>query len=546
MESRYDLIVVGGGIYGAALLWAATLRGLSAILVEKGDFSGATSANSLKTIHGGIRYLQNLDLPRIRESVVERRTLMQIAPHLIHPMPCLTPTYGRLRESRLLYGIAFGLYDMLSADRNRGAAPDKKIPSGRLLSLSQCREKIPGLDSNHATGGAVWHDAQAYDSERLVLSFLLSARERGAKALNYVEMTESIVRSDRIIGIKGHDLVTGETLEIMGAVVVNTTGPWINEVDKKLHLGVPDEPIAFARAVNLVIPRTISDHAFALRGDTEVRGRVNQSRLFFFAPWRDTTMIGTWYFPERQASDHGTLSEAELQSCVQDIQSVYQTAGISGEDVSFIHLGRVPLNGRKASDEKLNLMRHYRLVDHGRRGGPAGAYSVMGVKYTTARDVAEKTLDLISRRSGIKLGPPLSRSTPLMGGEITHFQSYLEERLRHNRLDLPPKAVTHLVKSYGTRFETIETLSLADKELQAFVPGSDDTIKGAVTYSLRNEFTQSLSDLVLRRTGLGSRRKPKQETLDYCTGTMAEALGWGQAQMEAEQAALLQSYESVR
>lgn len=545
IQSRYDLIIVGGGIYGAALLWAATLRGLSAILIEKGDFSGGTSANSLKTIHGGIRYLQNLDLPRIRESVVERRTLMQIAPHLIHPLPCVTPTYGRLKESRWLYAAAFRIYDVLSADRNRGAAPDKEIPSGALLSLSECQKLIPGLDANHATGGAAWHDAQAYDSERLVLSFVMSARERGAEALNYVEMTEWIVRNNRVIGVKGQDLITGRTLEIMGGVTVNSTGPWINEVDEKLHDGTRGERFAFARAVNIVIPRKISAHAFALRGGTEVPGKVKQNRLFFFAPWRDTTLIGTWYFPEGVSSEAASLSEAEFKSCIGDIQSVYGAAEISGDEVTFVHLGRVPLKSRNDHRTELPLSRHYRLIDHGRQGGPSGAYSVLGVKYTTARDVAEKTLEFISRRNGIKLGPPLSRSTALYGGEMPHFKSYLEERLRLNRLALPPQAVTHLVKSYGTGYEKIEKLCLRDEGLQAFVPGSDDTVKGAVIYSLRNEFTRSLSDLVLRRTGLGSRGKPKKEAIDYCTQAMGRALEWSKARAEAEQAALLRTYTQV-
>ena len=132
-NNKYDLIIVGGGIYGATLLWEATSRDLSAILVEKGDFCGGTSANSLKIIHGGLRYLQNLDIKRMRQSIAERKRLMKIAPHLVHPLAFVTPTYSDLSKSKSAFWLALKLNELVSFDCNFGMDEDKKIPAGKIL-----------------------------------------------------------------------------------------------------------------------------------------------------------------------------------------------------------------------------------------------------------------------------------------------------------------------------------------------------------------------------------------------------------------------------
>ena len=161
---KYDLIIIGGGIYGACVAWDATLRGLSVALVEKADFGHATSANSLKTIHGGLRYLQQLDIKRMRESIRERRTLMRIAPHLVHPLPCLMPTYGHLTKGRAVMALALKVNDLVSFDRNRLEDPQKHLPKGRVISRQECLQLLPNIVREGLTGGAVWHDAQVYNS----------------------------------------------------------------------------------------------------------------------------------------------------------------------------------------------------------------------------------------------------------------------------------------------------------------------------------------------------------------------------------------------
>ena len=175
----YDLIIIGGGIHGLSAAWDAALRGLKVALIEQGDFGGATSANSFKIVHGGLRYLQHLNFKRMRMSIGERSHLMRLAPHLVSPLPFLVPCYGHGIKGPEALRAALAVNDMVSADRNKHLDPAVHLPGGHLLSREGCLEQFPGLMANGLTGAAVFYDGQMYDSERLCLEFALSASDAG-------------------------------------------------------------------------------------------------------------------------------------------------------------------------------------------------------------------------------------------------------------------------------------------------------------------------------------------------------------------------------
>ena len=231
-DRELDLLVVGGGVYGAAIAWDAALRGLSVALIEKNDFGSGTSFNNLKTIHGGIRYLQHADFTRMRESVRERRNLMRIAPHLVHPLPFLVPTYsGSVLKSRTAMRVALFVNDLVSWDRNRIDDPQKRLPAGRALGRDECLELAPGIAPENLTGGVLWHDAQMHNSDRLTLSFVLSAAEQGAAVANFVEATELVRRGPRVTGVRARDVIEGTGgLELRAKLVVNAAGPWVDRI----------------------------------------------------------------------------------------------------------------------------------------------------------------------------------------------------------------------------------------------------------------------------------------------------------------------------
>src|SRR4030042_265055 len=229
-SKQFDLLVVGGGIYGAFAAWDAALRGLSVALVEKRDFAGATSANSLKIVHGGLRYLQNADIHRMRESVRERTNLMRIAPHLIHPLPFMIPTHGLGKKSRLAMSMALRFTELISKDINCLSDPQKHIPEGHIVSRDVCRKFIQGISDEGLSGGAIWYDCQIYNSERLIISILRSAASEGAELANYLEVKRFLIQSGRATGVEVEDRITGDRFEIRSRCILNACGPWTSHI----------------------------------------------------------------------------------------------------------------------------------------------------------------------------------------------------------------------------------------------------------------------------------------------------------------------------
>ncbi|MEJ2748354.1 MAG: FAD-dependent oxidoreductase [Anaerolineae bacterium] len=214
-NQEFDLVVVGGGIFGVAAAWDATLRGLSVALIEQGDFGQATSANHFKVVHGGIRYLQHGDVYRIRESSAERSAFLRTAPHLVRPFPFVIPTYGHGMKSKEAMKIALLLYDLFTFDRNRGIKDERNhVPSGHTISRQECRAMFPDLDPTGLTGAAIFHDGQMYNPPRLTLAFVQSAAAAGAVVANYVQATGFLRQGNQVYGVTAVDKLSSEELEI--------------------------------------------------------------------------------------------------------------------------------------------------------------------------------------------------------------------------------------------------------------------------------------------------------------------------------------------
>src|SRR5574338_600542 len=222
--TTHDVIVVGGGIQGVWIAWDAALRGLSVALLERDDFGAATSANSLRIVHGGLRYLARGDLPRMRESIRERAALLRVAPSLVEPLPVLIPTVGAGTQSRMAMGAALRLNDLGSFDRNRGLRPDRRLPRGRLVAADECRRLFPAFPPS--SGGALWYDARLSHPERLTLAIARAAAGRGAAVANYCRVERLVSDGGRVRGVVATDLEAGGELEIRGRTVVIAAGPW--------------------------------------------------------------------------------------------------------------------------------------------------------------------------------------------------------------------------------------------------------------------------------------------------------------------------------
>jgi glycerol-3-phosphate dehydrogenase len=290
-NQTFDVVVIGGGIHGAIAAWDATLRGLSVALIDRGDFGSATSQNSLKIVHGGLRYLQDGNLARIRTMARERSTWMRIAPHLVHPLKCLTPTRVKFSRNRLALGVALTANDLLSFDRNRPSDPEKHLTKGKLITQVELADILPGYDVSTSTGAAVWHDAQIYNTERLLLEFLLSAVRAGAEVANYVEAIGFLQQGNRITGVRARDVQSSQVFEVQSKVIVNCAGAWLDNVLNKVSIS---SEYGTSVAMNILVDQVWTGVAAGLPS-RPASGRPPQ--ILFFVPWRNKTMIGTWHIP---------------------------------------------------------------------------------------------------------------------------------------------------------------------------------------------------------------------------------------------------------
>lgn len=393
--TEHDLIIIGAGIYGVMLALEAGKRGKRALLLEKDDFGGATSRNHLRTVHGGLRYLQSLDVPRFYESVPERRWFMANFPALVHVLPCLMPLYGRglMRPGIMRAGLL--LNDILSIGRNRGLPAGGRLPMGRVIGRDATRQLFPQVDRRGLKGAALWYDAAMPEHQRLLLELLRWAGDLGATALNYVEADHLLLRNGRVRGVVAADRETGQNLEFRAPVVINAAGPGCRELAKKFD---QDHPSLLRRRLLLfnILFRTqaLSEYALAL---------VPPSRpghTYFVHNWQGRLLAGTGEVLLADDDREPLPRPADIAGFIADLNDAVPDLSLGKNDIEWVYSGVLPASasGKLAAREV--------ILDHGKRQGPAGLFSVSGVKYTTSRRVAEKTMKKVFPGSRAKKSLP--------------------------------------------------------------------------------------------------------------------------------------------
>lgn len=543
----YDLIVVGGGITGANIAWDAALRGLRVALLEKQDFGAATSANSLKTVHGGLRYLQDGNLRLVRKMIRERQALLRVAPHLVHPLPVMMPTYSnKLMRSKFVLGTAVKLNDLVSLDRNVGMDPARALPNGRILSRRQTLDMLPGLDDANLSGSVLWYDAQMVNTERLLLAFVQAAAETGAQIANYVGVTGFLREGSRITGVRATDELTGAPLELRGQMVVNAAGPWVDELLADLDAAPVIPKFPLSTAMNLVTRQIIPDHAVGLTGryrqplpDGSVETR---SRVLFVAPWRSYSIVGTLHAPYNGRPDDRWVTERMIRDFLAEINEAYPGAHLRREDVYQVHRGFLPM-APDGDPTTVNLIREGQVTDHLAESGIDGLVTAVGVKYTTGRYLAEKTVDLVFKKMKRPSPDCQTRQRPVYGGRIRSIDAYHAAAVSQWPVEMPPYQLERLLRNYGSAHRQLLTYMVEDPERRQPVTSETAVTQAEVIHAVRAEMAQRLSDVVLRRTEMGSAGPPSPETLDACAQLMAAEMGWDKVRVHQEMDRVWAAYE---
>ena len=397
-SKAFDVIVIGAGIHGACVARDAALRGFSVAIIDRGDFCGQTSHNSLKTIHGGIRYIQHLNFSRTIESIKEQSIWLKTAPHLVAPLRFVMPTYGYgLRGPQAMF-VGIQLYRAFGLGRNIDIRKDRHIDPGRVVGSRAVNRIVPDLPDKGASGAALWDDAQVAFADRAVLEVLFDAVTAGASAAAYAEVTRLVRTNMRVTGVQVQDGRTGETFEIAGRVVVNAAGPWVGEVVENSDLDGLTAPLT--KSMNIVTRKPARNYALSIQSEQSSDSKVGKTkRLFFEIPWLGCAMYGTTHVPAPAQTTANTVDDqdAEIRSFIQELNDAWPSLDLTLDDVCYCYQGYTPAtesgSGRSRSHESV-------IVDHVEKNALEGLVSVIGVKWTTGRLVAERTVDLVCKKLG--------------------------------------------------------------------------------------------------------------------------------------------------
>lgn len=543
-QKEFDVVIIGAGMFGACAAWEASHRGLSVALIDKGDFCNATSANHFKMVHGGIRYLQHADIYRLRESSRERSAFLRVAPHLVSPLPILIPTYGHGMKGKEILGIGMTAYDLITADRNTGINDDdKKIPNCRFISKDKTLEIFPGIKRNNLTGAAIFSDAQMYNPPRLALSFIRSAVETGAEAANYMEVTGFILKRDKVCGVKAHDLINNINIEIRAKTVLNTVGPWAYDLLKKgAGISLNKMP-AFSRDAAFVIKRSPEANlalATTLKTKDEDSIVDRGGRHLFIVPWldRNVTLIGVWHIVWGGSKDRVYLNEDELEGFIDEVNEAYPAIDLSMDEVSMVNTGLTLFGESTPGSTRMSFGKRSIFIDHQKTHSVDGLITVIGVRATIARGMAEKAVDVISKKLNINAAESKSERIPVYGGNIGHFKEFLAAAENENP-GINSDTMLALTRNYGSEYHGVLRYAENNSELAGTV-GNSNTLKAEVVHSIREEMAQNLQDIVFRRTNLCTAGNPGVNVISECADIAAKELKWTESRKEKEVSVVLQ------
>jgi len=527
---RFDVLVLGGGVYGLTIACDAAERGLSVALIERDDFGCGASFNHLRTIHGGLRYLQSLDIGRARESVRERRTIARIAPHAVKPLPFALPLYRSFTRGKLAMRLGFCLDRLVSVGRNRGVPASHRLPGGRVYSRGSAIQHFPGLKRQALTGAAVWYDYLTVEPDRLTFSWAKAGAGHGAVLVNHMEAVELLKEGGRVAGARARDTIGARTIDVSARVTVNATGA---ALDRLL------EPIGAATRTPMIKTMNLVTRRDA--GEESLGGRSPSGRYLFMVPWRERALFGTWEAGRVSDACDTAVSDSEVAAFVGELNHAFPALDLTFADITLVHRGVVPAAVRGG---KAGLEGHDQIRDHAAEG-TEGLVSVAGTKYTTARAVAERVTDLLMQK--LQRAPVTCRTatTLLPGGGTRDVGLAIAEARREYDEGLPTDTIPHLIAAYGSQYGDVLNLTTARPELKARVARNSPVIGAELVLAARSEMAVTLADAMIRRTPVGALGYPGDDAVSRGADLVGAEHRWSEDRKRAEIAAMKSFYWKV-
>ena len=502
-DRLFDLIVIGGGVTGAGVARDAALRGLSCLLLEKGDFCSGVSSKSTRLIHGGLRYLANFEMDLVAESLRERAILRSLAPHLIHPVPILIPIYKHDAHGRAVMSVGIHLYDLLSHE--------KDIPHYFTSGSARTLEFEPRLNREGLKGSALFYDHQIMMPERLVIENIISARESGAAVLNYC-CAEKIEETDSGVMVRARDTLSGSTFTFRSRVLVNAAGPWVDRVRRAG--GIDQKNIIYpTKGIHLVLPKLSEQALFVSSRD---------GRMFFIIPLDDYSLIGTTDTKYDGDLDEVHADEDDINYLLSECRRILPGLTITKKAVLYTYAGVRPLAFSGTSESKIS--RKHRVISEGRYGR---LITIAGGKFTTYRSMAKDTVDAVCRVLGVRLRC-VTDAAPFPGALPAGYAEYMKDAVRElsAKYKMYAGTVRHLIQLYGARAEKVLELAGDDLSLKKRISPESNDIYAQVSYSVKEEGAKTVSDVLLRRMHLGITASRGVRSAGAIARLAGKGLGW--------------------
>lgn len=509
-QREFDVLVIGGGVTGSGAALDAATRGLSVALVEQRDFASGTSSRSSKLMHGGVRYLEQMDFQLVREALKERElALTRLAPHLVKPVPILYPLSHRGWE-RPYVTAGLTLYDTMGGARS--------VPGHKQLSRNGALRLVPALRKEALTGALLYYDGQM-DDARHTLTVARTAAAYGATVLNSAQVVELTRAGERITGAVVEDIETGARTTVKASVVVNCTGVWTDAI-QTLAGGRGRFNVRASKGVHIVIARDRinSEVGLILRTETSV---------LFVLPWGTHWIIGTtdtdWTFDLA----HPAASQADIDYLLEQVNSVL-THPVTHADIQGVYAGLRPL--LSGEDEQTSQLSR----EHAVARPQPGLISIAGGKYTTYRVMAADAIDAAREDIGPGVADSVTEHIPLLGADGYPALMNQIDRLSR-KVDLPVWRLTHLLGRYGSLVDEVFELAEGDPTLYEAVPGAEEYLKVEILYGVTHEGALHLDDLLARRTRASIETLSRGvDSAQAVAELVAPVLGWDEARTAME------------
>jgi glycerol-3-phosphate dehydrogenase len=509
----FDVLVIGGGVTGSGAALDAATRGLSVALVEARDFAAGTSSRSSKLIHGGLRYLEQLNLSLVREALRERTLLLtRLCPHLVQPVPFLFPLQHPVWE-RGYIGAGIALYDALAS------LPGYRnpLPRHRHLSRRAALRQAPALRRDALVGAIQYHDA-GVDDARHTATLARTAAAYGAVPATSARVIAMLREGERVVGATVRDLETGRDLDVRAREVVNATGVWTDDIQAMVGRG--RIKVRASKGIHVVVPRD------RIHSDTGIILRTERSVLFV-VPWGRHWILGTTDTDWDLDKAHPAASRTDIDYILERVNAVLRTP-LGYADVEGVYAGLRPLlSGESEATSKLSR-------EHAVSQSVAGLVTVAGGKYTTYRVMAADAIDATTRGLDRRVPPSITDSIPLIGAE-GYSAAWNQRGHMARESGLHVARVEHLLRRYGARTTELLDMVVDEKRLGEPVPGAEDYLCVEVRYAASHEGALHLDDVLTRRTRISIETWDRGITAAPAVADlMGDVLGWDEDARERE------------